>query len=325
MSDNALIRALRSFGQGASNAVASNVSAPVDGLAWLLRKGGLPIPQNPIGGSDWMAQQGLTAVPQNKLAGLLGETAGMVGPALVQAAAPQIAGGLLALDDHAMEMGRRGVENYMDSTGMRLNMFAGESATGADKAALAKAQELLASGKKPAAVLKETGWFKGGDGKWRFEIDDSAASLRPPNRQAVDWMQGHGSAEYPVGGVANVLDHEKLFAAYPDLADIPARLKTGDSGSYFPNNGFGEAFTLPANFVGGQYKSPQTTLEKTLHELQHAVQKREGFAPGMPSGSLGYSQAPGEIEARLVEARRQLSAAQRAARLPDTRIGVPIK
>ena len=123
MSDNALIRALRSFGQGASNAVASNVSAPVDGLAWLLRKGGLPIPQNPVGGSDWMAQQGLTATPQNKLAGLLGETAGMVGPAVVQAAAPKIAGGLLALDDKAMDMARQGVENYMGSTGLRQDML----------------------------------------------------------------------------------------------------------------------------------------------------------------------------------------------------------
>lgn len=118
MSDNALIRALRSFGQGASNAVASNVSAPVDGIAWLLRKGGLPIPQNPVGGSDWMAQQGLTATPQNKLAGLLGETAGMVGPAVVQAAAPKIAGGLLALDDKAMDMARQGIERRMADGGM---------------------------------------------------------------------------------------------------------------------------------------------------------------------------------------------------------------
>jgi hypothetical protein len=118
MSDNPLIRALRSFGQGASNAVAGNVSVPVDGLAWVLRKGGIPIPQNPVGGSDWMAQQGLTAKPQNAIAGLLGETAGMVGPALMQAAAPKIAGGLLALDDHAMEMARRGVEGRMVNSGM---------------------------------------------------------------------------------------------------------------------------------------------------------------------------------------------------------------
>jgi hypothetical protein len=86
---------LLDFLQGASNSVASNVSAPVDGIAWLLRKAGLPIPTNPVGGSDWMAQRGLTAEPQNKIAGLLGESIGGVAPMLAAAKAPQIAKGLL--------------------------------------------------------------------------------------------------------------------------------------------------------------------------------------------------------------------------------------
>ena len=108
----------KSFAQGMSNAAASNVSGPVDALAWLLRKTGLPIPQNPIGGSEWMAEKGLTAAPNNRLAGLLGEGAGLSAPIAAFAKAPQIAGGLLALDDHAMEMGRRGIEGYMNKTGM---------------------------------------------------------------------------------------------------------------------------------------------------------------------------------------------------------------
>jgi hypothetical protein len=86
---------LRDFLQGMSNSAASNVSAPVDGLAWLLRKAGLPIPANPVGGSDWMAQKGLTAQPQNKNMGLLGEAAGGIAPILAAAKAPQIAAGLL--------------------------------------------------------------------------------------------------------------------------------------------------------------------------------------------------------------------------------------
>ncbi len=113
-----LLAQLSSLTQGASNAVASNVSAPVDGISWLLRKAGLPIPAEPVGGSDWMARQGLTATPQNKLAGLLGETVGMVGPALVQNAAPKIAKGLLSLDDHAMEIARKGIESRMVNGGL---------------------------------------------------------------------------------------------------------------------------------------------------------------------------------------------------------------
>jgi len=92
---------LLDFLQGASNSVASNVSAPVDGIAWLLRKAGLPIPTNPVGGSDWMAQRGLTAEPQNKIAGLLGESIGGVAPMLAAAKAPQIAKGLLGMAENA--------------------------------------------------------------------------------------------------------------------------------------------------------------------------------------------------------------------------------
>lgn len=86
---------LQDFLQGASNSVASNVSAPVDGLAWLLRKAGVPIPSSPVGGSDWMAQQGFTREPESRGMGLLGEAIGGVAPMLVAAKAPQIARGLL--------------------------------------------------------------------------------------------------------------------------------------------------------------------------------------------------------------------------------------
>ena len=92
----------RDVAQGASNAIASNVSAPVDGLAWLLRKGGVPVPENPVGGSDWMAQQGLTAQPKNHLAGLLGEVAGGVAPMVMGAYAPKIANGLLQMGGNAL-------------------------------------------------------------------------------------------------------------------------------------------------------------------------------------------------------------------------------
>jgi len=91
MANNSLL----DFLQGASNAAASNVSAPVDGIAWLLRKAGIDVGDAPVGGSDWMRQRGLTVEPQNRLAGLLGESVGGVTPMVVAAKAPQIAQGLL--------------------------------------------------------------------------------------------------------------------------------------------------------------------------------------------------------------------------------------
>jgi len=86
--------------QGASNAAASNVSMPVDALAWALRKAGVPVGDAPIGGSDWMAQKGLTRQPENRMAGLLGESIGGVAPLLAAAKAPQIAAGLLQMGEN---------------------------------------------------------------------------------------------------------------------------------------------------------------------------------------------------------------------------------
>ena len=101
MTSDELLSYLRDAAQGASNSAASNVSGPVDLLAWLLRKGGVPVPQNALGGSQWMAEKGLTAQPKNALAGMAGETLGMVGPIVAAAKAPQIANALLKVGENA--------------------------------------------------------------------------------------------------------------------------------------------------------------------------------------------------------------------------------
>lgn len=89
-----MANALLDFLQGASNSAAANVSAPVDGIGWLLRKAGINV-DRPVMGSDWMRERGLTAEPTNKLAGILGESVGGVLPMVAAAKAPQIAQGLL--------------------------------------------------------------------------------------------------------------------------------------------------------------------------------------------------------------------------------------
>jgi hypothetical protein len=88
------LREAKSFLQGASNAAASNVSAPVDAIAWALRKAGVPVGDAPIGGSDWMRQKGLTAEAPGA-SGLIGESVGGVAPIVASAKAAQIAKGLL--------------------------------------------------------------------------------------------------------------------------------------------------------------------------------------------------------------------------------------
>jgi len=118
---------LMDFLQSASNSAASNVSAPVDGLAWLLRKAGVPMPQNPMLGSDWMAEKGLTKPVAQSGASLMGETAGMLAPFLAAAKAPQIAKGLL-----------QGAENL--AAPQTLNKQAGKAFVYPQDKALATAQ-----------------------------------------------------------------------------------------------------------------------------------------------------------------------------------------
>lgn len=76
---------LLDFLQAASNSAASNVSAPVDALAWLLRKAGVPVGDAPVGGSDWMQQKGLTRPVKQSAASVAGEAAGLLGPMVVAA------------------------------------------------------------------------------------------------------------------------------------------------------------------------------------------------------------------------------------------------
>lgn len=90
------------LGKAASDAVASNVTGPVDMAAWALRKAGLPIPAAPVGGSDWAKSMGLLNGPQpTQSAQIAGETLGLLAPTMIAAKAPQIASGLLQVGENA--------------------------------------------------------------------------------------------------------------------------------------------------------------------------------------------------------------------------------
>jgi len=89
---------LLDFLQSASNTAADTVAAPVDLLAWALRKAGVPVPQNAIGGSEWLKQQGLKRDVPQSAASLAGETVSLLSPMVAAAKAPQIAKGLLQVE-----------------------------------------------------------------------------------------------------------------------------------------------------------------------------------------------------------------------------------
>lgn len=108
--------------QGASNAALSNLTGPVDLLALLLRKGGVPIPEAPMGGSEWAKRAGLYREPENKMLGMLGEGVGLAAPFVGVAKAPQIAAGMLQADEALQPVASRAIDSYMDKIGGKLGV-----------------------------------------------------------------------------------------------------------------------------------------------------------------------------------------------------------
>lgn len=92
----------------------------------------------------------------------------------------------------------------------RYNQSAGERAMTANMEKLKEAKEMLAKDADMETIYKKTGWHRGADGKWRFEI--------PDNLDEID------AAKFPEEGYAiplgEIYNNPKLYEAYPWLADV---------------------------------------------------------------------------------------------------------
>jgi hypothetical protein len=149
-----------------------------------------------------------------------------------------------------------------------LRIFGGPTARTANKPALKQAQKMELDGSSENEIIAQTGWFKGADDKWRFEIDDSKASLAgAPTVGSLDRQSS----------IRQVIDHDELFKAYPELADIrPAPIEGKYVGAFMPAGKIIDYDRIGINPT----RSPEEIKGTALHEIQHAIQKREGFARG---------------------------------------------
>ena len=163
--------------------------------------------------------------------------------------------------------------------------FAGARADTADQNQLATAQQRIDAGDAADTVRKETGWFKGADGKWRFEIDDSNARYLPHANGTAGklWTENLG----------RVIDHTRLFAAYPQLMDMEVISARGmkASGMYVPSE----------NQIWIDADRPAASQFSTLmHEIQHGIQSIEGFAVGGTAQSEGNKLKSGPTGAQAM-------------------------
>lgn len=193
--------------------------------------------------------------------------------------------------------------------------LAGQKARTANSQTLQLAEQMEQEGASREEIWKETGWTRTMDGQsWRFEIDNSEAEYRgggdaqfrknhadyaeyqdllqkmfegtisESEMQRMEQLDDIWSGEYARlrervesgnATLADVLQHDSLYEAYPELRDVKVRLEsdTGSkNGSYDPST---NTITISEDKPGDSAK-----VGTMLHEIQHAIQQIEGWESG---------------------------------------------
>lgn len=193
--------------------------------------------------------------------------------------------------------------------------LAGQKARTANSQTLQFAEQMEQEGASREEIWQETGWTRAMDGQsWRFEIDNSEAEYRgggdaqfrkdhadyaeyqdllqkmfegtisESEMQRMEQLDDIWSGEYARlrervesgnATLADVLQHDSLYEAYPELRDVKVRLEsdTGSkNGSYDPNT---NTITISEDKPGDSAK-----VGTMLHEIQHAIQQIEGWESG---------------------------------------------
>lgn len=182
--------------------------------------------------------------------------------------------------------------------------LAGERGAAADKADertfrmdnLSVARKMEEEKKDAKAIKMSTGWERGADGKWRYEMPDAKI------KDTMDVGGGNIVKRYEDdmlwngGKLSDVIDAPELFKAYPQLKDV--RIETDAIMNDMPSNGEYNAKTNTITIHADELKYMNSILN---HEIQHTIQSIEGFDRG---GSPRLVR--GEIKKRLAEVTKQI-------------------
>ena len=135
------------------------------------------------------------------------------------------------------------------------------------------------------------GWFVGADGQPRYEISDKNAAIdgeftKGIAQRIMDQMPEGTHFPVPLG---KFLSHDSLFKAYPEMKDIPVMLRhprdfEGMAGYHAPEEGF-ETGGISMNLQPILDESRTESVRSLMHEVQHAIQNKEGWARGASFGN----------------------------------------
>ena len=145
----------------------------------------------------------------------------------------------------------------------RYNQSVGIHARTANRELLNEAQAMAAEGKMQREIYEKTGWRRGADGKWRFEI--------PDNLDKIDIKKLQSTKQFFTLG--EIYDNEKLYEAYPFLREVTIQKEKLDGNRL----GYSEGdYLIVIDNDVDEWFTPGTII----HELQHIIQNYEGFASG---------------------------------------------
>lgn len=239
-----------------------------------------------------------------------------------------------------------------------LGVFGGRGAGTADTAALARAEDMAARGATREEIWSETGWFQGADNKWRFEIDDSASRFRGvPSKvygdaqaklpDALEHPQLY--AAYPEGKKIAVGLGEPQGRAtwnadqYPSgavrLSEIDAKTNpdsarrlTLHEGQHFIQDveGFTPGWSANSPLTPGARAAIETEANRLLASIPFhpsvSAKARQAVALHAAEREVRkaqYHMSAGEVEARNVERRADMTPAERHANPPWKTEDVP--
>lgn len=195
-------------------------------------------------------------------------------------------------------------EAINSSDNIRFSLAGERGAAAADKAEertfrmdnLSVARTMEEEKKDAKAIKMATGWERGADGKWRYEMPDAKI------KDTMDVGGGHIVKRYEDdmlwngGKLSKVIDAPELFKAYPQLKDV--LIDTDAIMNDMPSNGEYNSKTNTITIHADELKYMNSILN---HEIQHAIQDIEGFAKG---GSPRLVR--GEVKKRFDEVTKQI-------------------
>jgi hypothetical protein len=144
---------------------------------------------------------------------------------------------------------------------------------------------MAATGKSGKQIFAATGWQKGVDDKWRYEIPDG--KMIKSSFEFVEGKTVETDAGFMISPskwttkykrLEDLYDSPELYEAYPKLKDFtinfdPAAAMSGSGAYYSPGK---DSITINSS------PNPESflLLSYLTHEIQHAIQDIEGFAFG---------------------------------------------